>query len=60
VSVFTQNQACYADPIVDIIDPDKKIFKHRFYGENCVRNGEGEILKDMSVLEPFVEDIDRR
>ena len=58
VTVFTQNISSYADPIIDQLDPDKKIFKHRFYGEHCIRNGEGEILKDMSVLERFVEATD--
>ena len=36
------------------MDPDKSIFKHRFYNEHCISNGEGEIIKDMSVLERFV------
>ena len=55
VSVFTQNVRSYADPIIDRLDPDKKIFKHRFYSEHCVSNGDGEIIKDMSVLEEFKE-----
>ena len=54
VAVFTQNKQSYADPIIDSLDPDKTIFKHRFYSENCISNGEGEIIKDMSVLERFI------
>ena len=32
IAVFTQNQQSYADPIIDKLDPDRKLFKHRFYG----------------------------
>ena len=56
VSVFTQNQRSYAEPIIDKLDPDKKIFKHRFYSEHCLSNGDGEIIKDMSVLEELIQD----
>ena len=55
VSVFTHHQRNYADPIIDKIDPDRKMIKHRFYSEHCVNNGDGEILKDMRVLESMVE-----
>lgn len=55
ISIFTHHQQSYADPIIDKIDPDRKLIKHRFYSENCIRNGDGEILKDMRVLEPMVE-----
>ena len=54
VSVFTNNKRSYADPIIDKLDPDRKIFKNRFYNENC-SNADGEILKDMRCLEQQVE-----
>ena len=55
VSIFTHHQRSYADPIIDKLDPERKIFKHRFYSEHCINNGDGEILKDMRKLEPFVD-----
>ena len=60
LTVYTQSRAVFADPIIDMLDPEKKIFKHRFYGENCIRNGEGGILKDMSVLERYVAGTEQR
>lgn len=51
LSVFSQNQRSYAEPIIDKLDPERKIFKHRFYSEHCYRNGDGEILKDMRYLD---------
>lgn len=54
VSIFTQTQAKYADPILDCLDPERKFFKHRFYGDSCVSRGDGQILKDMSVLQTLV------
>ena len=54
VSIFTHHQRSYADPIIDKLDPERKIFKHRFYSEHCINNGDGEILKDMRYLEPVI------
>ena len=55
ISVFTHHQASYVDPILDKLDPENRYFKNRFYANHCCRNGDGEILKDMRVLEPLVE-----
>mmetsp|Transcript_30032 Transcript_30032/g.40667 ORF Transcript_30032/g.40667 Transcript_30032/m.40667 type:complete len:80 (-) Transcript_30032:306-545(-) len=35
VSVFTASPKSYADPIIDKLDPDNKIFKHRFFQDDC-------------------------
>lgn len=51
MSIFTQTQARYADPLLDALDPERKYFRHRFYGDSCVSGGDGQILKDMSVLQ---------
>ena len=56
VSIFTQSQRSFAEPIIDQLDPEKKLFKHRFYSENCFSNGDGEIIKDMSVMEELIID----
>ena len=41
ISIFTANQKHYADPILNKLDPAKKYFKNRFYGDSCVNNGKG-------------------
>lgn len=56
VSIFAANQQKYADPILNQIDPCNKFFKHRFYHDSCVKGSDGQILKDMSVLQFLVEE----
>ncbi len=55
VSVFTTHKKSYADPILDKLDPQGKYFKHRFYRENCLNCDDGQILKDMSVIQKLVD-----
>ena len=59
VSVFSQNQGHYADPIIDKLDPTGKIFKHRYSADHCLNNGDGQILKDMSVIEELLTEQER-
>ena len=35
--VFTASERLYADAILDQIDPDRKIFKHRIYRSKCLK-----------------------
>ena len=39
-----------------MLDPERKFFKHRFYNEHCVSNDDGEIIKNMTVLEDLIKD----
>ncbi|MFO0117827.1 MAG: HAD family hydrolase, partial [bacterium] len=41
ISVFTANQQRYADPILNKLDPAKKLFHHRFYGDSCLSDLHG-------------------
>lgn len=46
--VFTASLACYAGPVLDILDPNHRI-SHRLYREHCVLVN-GEYVKDLSRL----------
>ena len=35
--IFTASQEAYCDAIVNLIDPDKKLFSCRLYRDNCVK-----------------------
>jgi Dullard-like phosphatase family protein len=37
IVVFTAGVQDYADPILDIIDPEKNLFKTRLYRTSCVK-----------------------
>lgn len=49
VVVFTASQQIYAEQLLDIVDPQKRLVKHRIYRDSCLL-WEGNYLKDLTVL----------
>lgn len=49
VIVFTASHKCYADVVLDHIDPKKELIHHRLYRENCLVV-EGVFMKDLRIL----------
>ncbi|XP_075046625.1 CTD small phosphatase-like protein 2 [Mixophyes fleayi] len=49
IFVFTTAKKEYAENIVDILDPQKKLIRHRLYQEHCVCVA-GHYVKDLGVL----------
>jgi len=50
VVVFTASLKEYADPVIDYLDPEKKIFAKRYFRESCqYRNGI--YMKDLQIIE---------
>lgn len=49
IIIFTASQSIYAEKLLNVLDPQKKLFRHRVYRESCVYV-EGNFLKDLSVL----------
>lgn len=47
--IFTASQSIYAEQLLNMIDPKRKLFRHRVFRESCVYV-EGNYLKDLSVL----------
>jgi Dullard-like phosphatase family protein len=48
VVVFTASQSCYADPLMDTIDPDKTLVTDRLYRQHCV-DMDGGRIKDLNL-----------
>jgi CTD small phosphatase-like protein 2 len=49
VVVFTASQKVYAEQLLNIIDPQRRLVRHRIYRDSCVYY-EGNYLKDLTVL----------
>lgn len=49
IIIFTASQSIYAEQLLNVLDPKRKLFRHRVYRESCVFV-EGNYLKDLSVL----------
>ena len=49
VIVFTASHKCYADVVLDYIDPSLELIHHRLYRENCLVV-EGVFMKDLRIL----------
>ena len=49
VIVFTASHSCYANPVIDRIDPNR-VISHRLFRENCSVIAEGLYTKDLSII----------
>lgn len=51
IIVFTASHNCYANVVLDYLDPKKEIFQHRLFREHCIQTEEGLFVKDLRVIE---------
>lgn len=48
--MFTASHECYANVIVDYLDP-KRLISHRYFRDSCWRSEEGFYVKDLRVID---------
>jgi CTD small phosphatase-like protein 2 len=49
VVVFTASESVYAEPLLDKLDPDRKLISRRFYRESCTFSN-GTYTKDLTIF----------
>lgn len=49
IIVFTASHKCYADKVLDLLDPTHELIHHRLYRENCVV-ANGVFIKDLRII----------
>lgn len=49
VIVFTASQQCYADAVLDYLDPNREIIHYRFYRQHCIFM-DGVYIKDLRIF----------
>jgi len=50
VIVFTASHACYANVVLDYLDPHQQWIHHRLFRDSCVVTDEGVHIKDLRVI----------
>ena len=49
--VFTASHSCYANVILDYLDPKGELIKYRFFRESCHKSERGFYVKDLRVID---------
>lgn len=57
VIVFTASHSCYANVVLDHLDPHGEYIQHRLYREHCYATAEGMYVKDLRVLNRNLSDM---
>jgi len=50
IMVFTASHSCYANVVLDYLDPHEEFIHHRLFRESCVVSEEGLHVKDLRVI----------
>ena len=48
--IFTASHSCYANAVLDYLDPNHKIFQHRLYRQHCYLTESGIYIKDLRII----------
>lgn len=49
--MFTASHECYANVIIDYLDPDRDLISARYFRDSCFRTEEGFYVKDLRVID---------
>lgn len=50
IIVFTASHSCYANVVLNYLDPDNKYIAHRLFREHCYHSPDGVHIKDLRII----------
>jgi len=50
IIVFTASHSCYANRVLDYLDPKNEYIHHRLFRDNCVVTSDGAYVKDLRIF----------
>jgi CTD small phosphatase-like protein 2 len=50
IVIFTASNSCYANVVIDHLDPNKAWVSHRLFRESCIETNDGIYIKDLRVI----------
>lgn len=50
IVIFTASHSCYANIILNLIDPENRYVNYRLFRESCIETEEGIFIKDLRIL----------
>lgn len=50
IVVFTASHSCYANEVLNILDPEHKYISYRLYRDSCMKTEDGIFIKDLRVF----------
>lgn len=56
IFIFTASHACYADQVIDILDPHNKLIKGRYFNDSCIKV-RGYYMKSLEIFKINKKDI---
>lgn len=48
--IFTASHSYYADPILNALDPENRLFQYRLYREHCTEISKHTYVKDLRII----------
>lgn len=48
--VFTASHACYANKVLELLDPSNELLSYRLYRDHCHKTEEGVYVKDLRII----------
>jgi CTD small phosphatase-like protein 2 len=50
IIIFTASHSCYANVVLNILDPKNEFITYRLFREHCVQTKEGIYIKDLRII----------